>query len=87
MTDFTKHTSGLDSPGEGSFVVTPHDDNDPATPARSLYCEEAGDVAFIGHDGAEDTWAVPANYTIPIRVTRVKATGTTVGAGTLHAII
>lgn len=50
------------------------DDN----PIRSLYCEGAGTVTFIGLQGVVDTWSVPDNYTIPIamsEITEFTATG------------
>jgi hypothetical protein len=75
----------------GSAVITPNDNSDLVNPATNqnevalaLYCEGAGNVAFIGADGNADTWPVTANFVIPVAVTRVKATGTTVGV--IHAI-
>lgn len=75
---------GSGPPGYGSAAVTPDDDNDLAHPtvgsigyARSLYVTGAGDVAFTGVDGEDDTWTVAAGTVIPVAVSRVKATGTT----------
>jgi hypothetical protein len=70
-----------ESPGQGSRAVTPSDTADLDPPAMSLYVTTAGDVCFVGADGQEDTWAVPANFIIPVAVKQVKATGTTGGAG------
>lgn len=64
--------------GNGSATVTPNDGADLTTPARSLYCVEAGTVHFTGVDNVEDTWTVPANFIIPVAVKRVFSTGTTV---------
>lgn len=83
---YASQVGGLESPGTKSAVITPDDDNDLGTVAKVIYCEEAGDVAFITTGGTTDTWAVAANSYIRLRVARVKATGTTVSAGTLHAI-
>jgi hypothetical protein len=50
----------------------------------ALYCEGAGNVKFDGVDGTTDTWAVPANFVIPVAVAKVYKTGTT--ATGLHAL-
>lgn len=46
--------------------------------ARSLYCVQAGNVRAVGADGVEFTVAVPANFTLPVAVTKVFLTNTTV---------
>jgi hypothetical protein len=84
--DFANAQAGLESPGIGSFPITPSDSTTIA--ARSLYVTSAGDVCFVGVDGTTDTWTVPDNFIIPIAVTKVKASGTTGGAGAtgIHGI-
>lgn len=73
------------SPGQGSIAVTPSDSADLAQLAFSLYVTGAGDVRFVGADGVEATWSVPANFIIPIVVKQVKDTGT--DATGIHAIV
>jgi len=73
------------SPGQGSIAVTPSDSADLAQLAFSLYVTGAGNVCFVGADGNEATWAVPANFVVPVVVKRVKNTGTT--ATGIHAIV
>lgn len=76
---------------QGSVLINPSDTADLVNPATgqnevalALYCEGSGNVCFVGFDGNTDTWAVPANFVVPIPCTRVKATGTTVAV--IHAI-
>lgn len=64
-------------PGVGSFALTTSDTTAYAQPLRGLYVEVAGNVHFTSADGAEDTWAVPDNFYLPMMVTKVYATGTT----------
>jgi hypothetical protein len=74
-----------ESPGQGSRPVTPSNTADLDPPAMSLYVVGAGDVCFVGADGVEATWPVPANFVIPLAISRVKSTGTT--ATGIHAIV
>lgn len=73
--DMTRLSS--DYSGRGSFPVTGNDATDLASFIRSLYVTGAGDVKFTGLDGVTDTWTCPANFVIPVAMTRVWATGTT----------
>lgn len=63
----------------GSRAVTPSDSADivAGETALGLYVTGAGDVSFVCPDGTSDTWTVPANFILPVPVTRVRATGTT----------
>lgn len=70
---------GHDGPGKGSETAIQSDTEDLPVPYRSLYATTAGDVKFVGWDGIEDTWSVPANYIIPLVIKRVFSTGTTAG--------
>jgi hypothetical protein len=72
------------APGVGSVPVTPSNSTTYDPPLRSLYVTVAGDVAFTGVDGNDDTWTVPANYLIPVAMKKVKAGGTT--ATGLHGV-
>lgn len=65
-----------ESVGVESIAITPpmkFEDE----PIRSLYCEGAGTVTFIGVLGKQDTWSVPNNYTIQIAMSEIiEATAT-----------
>ncbi len=52
--------------------------------SQQLFVEGAGDVKFTGADGVVDTWAVPANTAIPVRMVKVWKVGTT--ATKIHSI-
>jgi hypothetical protein len=72
---FRKHTRSLTSPPEHGAAVVPGADLGHVT--RALYVGGGGDVAVRLQDGTELTFAnVPTGTLIPIRVTRVLATGT-----------
>lgn len=60
-------------------VVTPSDTVDLAFVSRALYVGGAGNITVImAGDGSTVLFsAVPAGLVLPIRVNRVKATGTT----------
>lgn len=74
--EFQYHASGLNSPARHAAAVTPHDDNDLATVARSLYVGGQGDVTVITAGGEEVTYVAAVGYIYQM-VSRVKATGTT----------
>lgn len=68
----------LESPCEGLLTVTPDDGADLAQVSRALYIGGAGDVAVTLKDGSTGTFSsAPAGMILPIRATRVLATGTT----------
>lgn len=75
------------SPGLDSVPITPNDSADIlGGPIRQLEILAAGDVCFVGTDGVTDTWPCVERDSIPIRITLVKATGTTVPLGKLKGI-
>lgn len=63
--------------GQGSFAVTPHNSNNFARRARTLFVGTAGTVALVNPDGTVTSWPCPANFFIPTESIRVNATGTT----------
>ena len=71
---------GPAGPGQGMSEVTKSDTDGICSQgyARSLYCVQAGNVRAVGADGVEFTVAVPANFILPVAVTKVFATNTTV---------
>lgn len=75
---FGDFQSGLNSPVEGGFDVTPADGADLPTLTRALMVAGAGDLAVTLKNG--DTITLPAlapGVIYPIRARRVEATGTT----------
>jgi hypothetical protein len=75
--NFAEYRTGLDSPGEDGFDITPNNDNDLPQVTRALYITGAGDVRFTTRKGTTLTWSFPANYLFTMRVSRVHVTGTT----------
>jgi hypothetical protein len=70
--------SSLNYPAEHAEAVTPSDSTDLAVVSRALWVGGAGDVAVIMASGAAATFAnVAAGTHLPVRVSRVKSTGTT----------
>ena len=75
--EFASQSPGLDSPASRGVAVTPSDSTT-LTTSRALYVGGAGDVAALTVGGDSVTFvAVPAGTVLPIRVTKVLATGTT----------
>jgi nitrogen fixation protein len=73
---FRKHTRSLTSPPEHGAAVVPG--TDLAHVTRALYVGGGGNLAVRLQDGTELTLAnMPAGTLLPIRVTRILATGTT----------
>ena len=78
MADFKGYASGLSSPATRAVSVTPSDDDDMDFPARALYIGGAGSVSVITVGGDTTTFSdLPAGYILPVRIARVRATGTT----------
>ena len=78
MTDnFKYHASGLDSPAQRVYPITPNDGADLAVIPRALRVLTGGDLAIRDGAGTDVVIPVLACEIIPIRVVRVLATGTT----------
>lgn len=75
--NFTSHTKGLEAPADRGEAITPNDGADLTYTTRGIYVGGAGNiVATMG--GVDVTFtAVQAGTVLPIRATRIKATGTT----------
>ena len=72
---FRKHTRSLTSPPEHGIAVVP--DGELGHLTRALYVGVGGDLAVRLQDGTELVLAnVPTGTLLPIRVTRVLASGT-----------
>lgn len=69
----------LTGPATRAYVVTPHDTNETTFVTRGLRIGNAGDVTVDMADGATGVLFenVAEGETLPIRVKKVKATGTT----------
>lgn len=69
---------GLVGPCEHAAAVTPNDSADLATRSRAIYVGTGGDVAVVMAGGEAVTFAgILGGSLLPVRVDRVKATGTT----------
>jgi seryl-tRNA synthetase len=74
---FENHAGALDGPATHAFSVTPHDSNELPETTRALYVGGAGTISLVLVSGAEVTLAnVASSSIIPLRATRIKATGT-----------
>ncbi len=61
-----------------AFSITPNDSTDVAYVTRAIWVGAAGNIALVMADGSEVTFnGVQAGTLLPIRVKRVKSTGTT----------
>jgi hypothetical protein len=76
------HAAELDSPVWEARAITPNDGaNLPVFPTRGLYVGEGGNISVIMAGGTTLTFAgVGSGAILPIRVDRVRATGTTAGS-------
>ncbi len=78
---FHSSSSSLDGPAVHGFAVTPSDSIDLPEITRALYVGDGGDVAALLQSGASVTFAAVQPGTIlPVRVSRILATGTTATA-------
>lgn len=76
---FSTHSSGLDSPARHAYAITPDDNNDLATVTRAIYSGNGGDVVCILCDSTTEVTlkSMGPGMILPLRVKRVKSTGTT----------
>ena len=75
---FENFHTGLNSPIEGGFDITPDDANDLPSVTRALMVTSEGNVAVSLRNG--DTITLPGltpGVIYPLRITRVLASGTT----------
>ena len=79
MTDFFKnHARGLSSPAENAVAITPDDAAELAVAPRALFLGQGGDLAVVMLGGESVVFGnCPAGTLLPVRVARVRATGTT----------
>lgn len=78
---FQYNTPSLSGPAAHAFAVTPNDSSDLSETTRALYVGNSGSIAAVMASGTTVTFAsVSAGTTLPVRVSRVLATGTTASA-------
>ncbi len=82
MTDrFADFQPSLSGPASTGFSVVPNDAADLPEATRALYVGTGGDLAVTMLSGAELVLAgLPDGSLLPLRVVRVRATGTTAAA-------
>jgi len=69
---------GLTSPADNQVAITPSDSTDLAYTSRAIRVGVGGTLVVTPMGGGSDvTYTVYNGEVLPIRVTRVKATGTT----------
>lgn len=75
---FQYASPSLSGPASHGFAITPHDTNPLAETTRALYVGGAGAVSVVLASGASLSFAsVSPGTVLPVRVTKVMATGTT----------
>ena len=74
---FEDRTSGLESPGYDAATVTPSDSNDLAVTSRAIYVGTSGDLRVTAASGSVVTFVNVPEGLLPMRVSRVHASGTT----------
>lgn len=78
---FSAHASSIEAPASHAFAITPDDATDLVEVTRALYVGSAGNLTVTALSGATLTFSnVPAGSIMPLRVSRVRAGGTTAGA-------
>jgi len=71
-------STSLTSPARGAFTITPANDTDLSEPTRAIYVGGTGHISVTMFSGDEVVFnSVQAGSFLPIRVKRVKSTGTT----------
>lgn len=76
--NFSSYTDGLDSPAHSAFAITPSDTVDMAIATRGIYVGVSGDIKVnMAGSGTATFTGVPQGTLLPIRASRVFATGTT----------
>lgn len=77
---FSGRSEDVAAPIRRGFSIAPSDGADLAAELRAIYVGSSGDLALILASGDAITLAgVPAGSLLPLRVVRVKASGTTAG--------
>ena len=78
MTRYSGRADAISAPAQRGFAITPSDASDLAAETRGLWVGASGDLALVLASGDEVTLVGAVGGTVlPLRVKRVKATGTT----------
>ena len=77
--EYGSYQGGLSSPASEAFAITPHNTNELAKTTRGIYVGTGGDLSVVlRNGGAAVTFSdVPSGVILPVRATKVMATGTT----------
>jgi hypothetical protein len=67
---------GLESPYDNAAAITPNDSTDLSYATRAIYVGQQGTLTVTMLGGGDVTFNCGAHMLLPIRVTRVLATGT-----------
>lgn len=74
-------TGNSTNPASSAVAVTPNDTADLTNVTRAIYIGTGGNLSVIMQDGSTCTFTgVLAGTVYPLRVSRVRATGTTAGS-------
>jgi hypothetical protein len=77
---FQNSSSALSSPASHAFAVTPSDSAVLAETTRAIYVGTTGSIAALMLSGASVSFtAIPAGTVLPLRLTKIMATGTSAG--------
>lgn len=75
---FSGNAPSLTAPASHAFAITPADNADLPEVPRALYCGHGGNIAATMASGAALTFTnLPDGALLPIRLSRIAATGTT----------
>ena len=85
MSDPFQGYASLTSQAERWAVVAFSDAVELDPKPKALRCQAAGDIALEGDDGVVAIFTVAAGEVLEVRPVKVKATGTTVAAGSVIA--
>ena len=80
--NFRSRATGLDAPASRGIAVTPNDATDISEVSRGIWVGAGGDLSVVFVDGGAPIVlsAVASGTLLPVRVSRVMATGTTASA-------
>jgi len=81
MTRYSGRADAISAPAQRGFAITPSDSTDLAAETRGLWIGASGDLALVLASGDEVTISgAVGGSLLPLRVRRLKATGTTATA-------
>lgn len=81
MDAFSDMPATLSAPARDGAAVTPNDGADLSINSRAIYVGQAGNLAVVMVGGqAVNFTGIAAGTLLPVRVSRVRATGTTAGS-------